>query len=367
MACVRKRRGKWVADWRDQAGIRKWRTFDTRREAEDFLDIERPKSRQWLQPSVAAKATLSEYAGHWLSLIPSTVKPRTVHGYRKLLEQHLTPTFGTVPVRQLHRGHIKTFLAAKLVAGLSRNTVRNIYAVLRSLLRSAVDDGLLVSNPADALGHHLRLVTATQTRQETIKAMTADQRRSFLKMAQAKEPRWYPLFFTLAGTGMRLGEALALQWADFDSGARTLRIARAFSKGVLQTPKSGHGRTVDLSRSLVEALLAHRVERATTWVFQTRSGAPIEPGNVWRAMARILKAAGLPPHFSPHSLRHTYASLMLQAGESPAYVQRQLGHASIQLTVDTYGKWLPMSNQGAVDRLDAPGSKTVAIPSSESS
>jgi len=58
---------------------------------------------------------------------------------------------------------------------------------------------------------------------------------------------------------------------------------------------------------------------------------------------------------------HTYASLLIQQGESPAYVQRQLGHASIKLTVDTYGKWLPMGNKAAVDRLDGPsGSKVVA-------
>jgi hypothetical protein len=65
-----------------------------------------------------------------------------------------------------------------------------------------------------------------------------------------------------------------------------------------------------------------------------------------------VKKAGLPTHFTPHSLRHTFASLLLQQGESPAYVQRQLGHASIKLTVDTYGKWLPMGNLAAVDRLD---------------
>jgi integrase len=72
--------------------------------------------------------------------------------------------------------------------------------------------------------------------------------------------------------------------------------------------------------------------------------------------------AGLPPHFTPHSFRHTFASLLLQQGESPAYVQRQLGHASIKLTVDTYGKWLPMGNKAAVDRLDdSSGSNVVAI------
>jgi hypothetical protein len=79
------------------------------------------------------------------------------------------------------------------------------------------------------------------------------------------------------------------------------------------------------------------------------------------AFARALRAVGLPGHLTVHSLRHSYASLLLQRGESPAYVQRQLGHASIQLTVDTYGKWLPAGNKAAANRLDDPsGSKMVA-------
>jgi integrase len=68
----------------------------------------------------------------------------------------------------------------------------------------------------------------------------------------------------------------------------------------------------------------------------------------------VLKAARLPLHHSPHSLRHRFASLLLQQGEAIQYVQRMLGHASITLTVDTYGKWLPMGNKAAVDRLDEP-------------
>jgi len=69
-------------------------------------------------------------------------------------------------------------------------------------------------------------------------------------------------------------------------------------------------------------------------------------------MTTVLKRANLPLHFTPHCLRYTHASLMLQQGESIVYVQKQLGHASIQITVDTYGKWLPMGNKAAVDRLD---------------
>jgi integrase len=97
------------------------------------------------------------------------------------------------------------------------------------------------------------------------------------------------------------------------------------------------------------------------WVFCSETGTPLNKSNVRRAFNRLLKRADLPAHFSPHCLRHTFASLLLQQGESPVYVQRQLGHASIKLTVDTYGKWLPMGNKAAVDRLDeGNGGKVVA-------
>jgi Phage integrase family len=96
-------------------------------------------------------------------------------------------------------------------------------------------------------------------------------------------------------------------------------------------------------------------------IFPSVVGTPLDHANVEKAFKRVLKAAELPLHFTPHCLRHSFESLLLQQGVSPAYVQRQLGHASIQLTVDTYGKWLPMGNKAAVDALDSPsGSKVVA-------
>ena len=380
MACIRKRRGKWIADWRDGFGNRKWKTFETRRQAEDFLDQERPKARQWQRSAVPLDTTVATYKTRWLASIQPTIKHRTYVGYDRLLTVHVIPVLGSIPVQRLHRSQIKDFLASKLVVvgpnSLTKNTVRNIHATLRAMLRAAVDDGLLTNNPAEKLGRQLRLVTPKVTRQENIKSMTREQRLCFLVQAQQDCPRLYPLFATLAGTGMRLGEVVALQWSDLDYSSREIRIERAFSDhathGGIQTPKSGHGRTVDLSRSLIEILKAHecltRLPAAPTkriavpdWVFPTSGGKPFDGTNLRRVMRDILKKASLPSHFTPHCLRHTYASLMLQQGESIVYVQRQLGHASIQLTVDTYGKWLPMGNKGAVDRLDGEsGSRTVA-------
>jgi integrase len=81
------------------------------------------------------------------------------------------------------------------------------------------------------------------------------------------------------------------------------------------------------------------------WVFCSQEGTSLDAANVEKALKRILGVAQLPAHFTPHCLRHTCVSLLLQQGESPAYVQRQLGHASIQLTVDTYGRWPPMGTR----------------------
>jgi integrase-like protein len=89
------------------------------------------------------------------------------------------------------------------------------------------------------------------------------------------------------------------------------------------------------------------------WLFVTKEGTLVDPANVRRAMLRVLKAAKLPLHFTPHSLRHTYASILLADGVSPVYVQEQLGHARIELTVSTYGRRLKKKAPGALDRLDS--------------
>jgi len=98
------------------------------------------------------------------------------------------------------------------------------------LLNAAIDDGILVSNPAAKLDRTLKLTVSKTTRQEEIKALTKEQRQLFLATAWREGLRYYPPFFILAGTGMRLGEALALQSEDVDLHAKTIRIARGSPK-----------------------------------------------------------------------------------------------------------------------------------------
>ncbi len=381
MACIRKRRGKWIVDYRDGAGRRRWATCATRREADDVLATKVREARQQrLGLVVDSDLTVGQYAKQWLAVVATHVKPTTISVYRTMLDKHILPVLGGVKVQTLHRAQVKALLVSKLTEGrLTRSSVRIMHAVLRSLLAAAVDDGLLVVNPADRLGRALRLIPATKVRQKQIKAMTRDQLTAFLAAAWSLGPRhrddlrYAPLFVFLARTGCRIGEALAVQWNDLDLAKRETRIERALSgRHQVGTPKSGHGRTVDLSRDLCTTLYRlHLSRKAETlrrgwpavppWVFLSRAGTRFKAEAVGAAMTRVLKRAGLPGYFTPHSLRHTFASILISEGVSPAYVQRQLGHSSIQVTVDVYGQALPASSKG-VDLLDRPanGSRVVA-------
>ena len=184
---------------------------------------------------------------------------------------------------------------------------------------------------------------------------------------------------------MREGELMALKWGDVDFKNRFIDVKRNIVRGRVTTPKSGRTRRVDVSLQLaktLEGLLAKRKVEALKngesvdvimedWVFTTTQGTLLDPHNLRkRVFYRALAMAGL-RRVRFHDLRHTYASLLIQQGESLAYVKDQLGHHSIQITVDTYGHLVPGGNRQAVDRLDdfenakgdyllGSGSKTVA-------
>jgi integrase len=149
---------------------------------------------------------------------------------------------------------------------------------------------------------------------------------------------------------------------DFERGVIHVTKNYDFKHKFIGTTKTAEGRTVDMSiqlSTILKEMLAKRREKhfkegtpRPQMLFASWTGTRLMASNIRRALRRGLKKAELPLHFTPHCLRHSFASLLLQQGESPAYVQRMLGHKSIRLTVDLYGKWLPMGNRAAVDRLD---------------
>jgi len=172
--------------------------------------------------------------------------------------------------------------------------------------------------------------------------------------------RHYPILAAALYTGARQGELLALQWGDIDWHGKFIEIRRANWRGIISSPKSGKGRRVDLADHLAGILSEHgRVLVAEAlkggrpmpeWVFPSEEGTALDAANLRKVFAKVLKKAGL-RHIRFHDLRHTFASWLIANGESLAYVKDQMGHHSIQITVDTYGHLIPGANREAVNRL----------------
>jgi integrase len=329
----RKSRDTWTVDYRDASGVRRRLTAKSREEAENLLAEKFKESRQAAPPVRDPEITVSAYAEQWLEQTAPRVEPTTLASYGDNLRLHLLPEFGTMKVRALHRAHIKALLAHKLSDGLSKNTVRLIRATLSVMLGDAVEDGIILINPAQGIGRRGRRqadAISQSERQKKIRPLSHEQLATLLATARARSSRRdYTLFLTLADTGLRPGEALALRWEDVDDVARSLRIERAVSGGRVKATKTEETRIVDLTPRLAEALSQWQAEAEaqalmaghdiSPWVFPSDAGTPLDANRVAKRFRSLLRVAGL-PHFRLYDLRHTYATdLLLPVPRSPTW------------------------------------------------
>ena len=321
-------------------------------------------------PTPAASVpTFKEYAERWLETVGSVrLRPSTVEQYRNRLRVRIYPVLGRLPLTSLTREAARTALGDMVRAGnlrtpdkpVARATVREAVTTLSTILSTAVEDGLIPANPCTRLRKHIGN-TGGQEAYE-VEVFTRDELPRLLAVAERDYLGWYPFVLCLARTGMRLGEVVALRWADIDLEGRVILVRRSQRKGRVSEPKSGKARRVDMSGQLTTALRAHKslqeAEAALQGhplperVFSTPMGHAVADdafrNNVWAA---ILRRAGL-RYRKPHTLRHTYASLLIDMGQPLTYVQHQLGHHSAAFTLKVYGHLLPRGDRRAVDALD---------------
>jgi integrase len=268
---------------------------------------------------------------------------------------------------------VRELIAAKQKEKLSQSTIRNILAPMRGMYNQAIEDGEAHANPAARVGKfNKRSGPASK-----INPLTREEIQTLLVKAREAMPAHYPLFLCAPRTGLREGELIALKGIDVDFKGKFIDVQRSISRGTVSTPKNGKSRRVDMSSQLAEVLqgllskkrsealqaemtkqVGDRRDAATVvnevmqdWLFTTPTGTRLEPSNLRKVFNKLLTTAGL-RRVRFHDLRHTFASLLISQGESLAYVRDQLGHHSIQITVDTYGHLVPGGNRQAVDRLD---------------
>jgi integrase len=311
-----------------------------------------------------------EYADEWLTItVKAKCKYSTKVNCQGLMDKYILPAFGPLPVNEINRKQVKDFLQGKYSGGLAASTVKHMKSAIAGVFTLAVDDEEIPANPARDLA---TLFQEERTREE-IDPLNKKDLAVLLETVKDRFPVHYTMVLTLARTGMRLGECRGLQWGDIDFSGRFLKVQRGFSRGKLETPKSGKSRRVDMSKQLAETLeqlkQARKIQTVKKgwkqipgWVFIGETGNPVDEGHFRsRVFAKSLDLAKL-RKIRIHDLRHSFASLLIQAGESLAYVRDQLGHHSIKITVDTYGHLVPGGNKAAVDRLDDAQFRTPDAP-----
>ena len=301
--------------------------------------------------------------GKWIDLWMEDYKKleiglSTWENYYRSINNHAYPELGHIRLKDLGPNDIQKLYNKMIKNGSAPATVRRTHQIIYGSLTQAVENRLISWNPAKA-------TVLPKLEDDEARAMTVDEMNIFLDaLNKIKGPykvrvTWRTIFLTLLGTGIRSGEALALRWARVDIRNRTATITEGIKRTkemglVFGDPKSAKSkRPVPLPNEVAFALRLLRIHQAKVklavgeayenqdLVFSSSIGTPINPRNLIRKFHEIRDTAGLSTDITVHSLRHTFATRLLERGESLKTVQVLLGHADISTTGNTYAHVMP--------------------------
>lgn len=323
--------------------------------------------------------TVGEYADHWVAGL--RLQNSTIEGYKKILRNHVTPYLGTDRLDKLTATRIAAHYRQLETSGrrdkpgygkpLSANTVSKVHVILAAMLDAAVDDGLILINPAKKR-RTVNPPSSSQVRAQKpeIVTWTGPQLHAFLSWNRDEfDDELFPLWRTIAYTGMRRSEALALRWGDLNFTTGRLGVRRAAdvtTRNKAKTTKTGSARVLDLDTDSLAVLKAYKAKRgaisldlarAEAYVFGNDAGEIRSPNEVSRRWTTRVRRAQADmdelPRVTLKGLRHTHATLLLELGEHPKVVQERLGHSTITTTMNIYSHVTPTMQKAAVDRFAA--------------
>lgn len=335
------------------------------------------------------KTSVADFLRAWLDTKAGGVRSSTLDSYRQHAAGHLVPFLGHHRLSKLTPLHVENLIASMVTAGLATATIRSVIITLSSALKAAVAWGMVPSNAA-ALAH----LPKRQNYQPH--PLSMDEAHRLLD--QFTGDHYEALFWTMVGTGLRIGEALALRWADIDLDAGRLSVrysllrVKAGSKitgvdndmvrltetAALVPPKTASSRaTLSLPAVVADHLRRHkdsqdaaRLAAGPKWrdfglVFtnpvvsrvgrggrHSKAGTPVDYNALLKRYRVALEAAGL-PQIRLHDLRHTCAVLLIEGGGANLkQVQRQMRHARIETTLDVYGHVTDELQARAAEEMD---------------
>lgn len=286
-------------------------------------------------PEAASDLTVADYAARWQHAELGRLRERTAANYRSHLRLHVLPRFGDLSLAELGEADVLELIRDLQEAGYSAWTIRTILTPFSRMLNHAIRHGVPANNPIARLDRRDR--PAVWGREQRIL-----NREEIAELLTAAPPRYSTILATAIFTGLRQGELLALTWSDLDFARGVVRVRAALDrKGRRLQPKTRNAiRDVVLMPALGKRLEAHRLESEYAsprdYVFASRAGTPLYWRNLTpRALQPALEKAKLEP-LRWHDLRHTFAALLISQGAAIAFVSRQMGHGSAEITLRVY-------------------------------
>jgi integrase len=345
-------RGMKDLGWVDGKRKRKQLTGKTQAEViKKLKELERQQEQGMVVKS-NDRLTLGAFLERWLEATGPTVRPRSLVMYRLHVRNHIVPALGSQRLTALTPDAVQVFLNHKLDT-LAPKTVMHLRATLRAALNMAVEWGYVPRN----------VVVRTKppkAKLRELRVLDQDEAKRLLAAAEGDENA--ALYTVALAMGLRLGEALGLQWSEVDFVTGRVHVQAGLQRinGKLERtePKTElSNRSIKMPEMVVASLREHQKRQrargiVTPWVFCTERGTPIDPRNALRHFKSLLAKAGLPDSIRFHDLRHSCATLLLARGMNVKVISELLGHSNPTLLLTTYGHVLPQLRDQTAAEMD---------------
>ncbi|MEK6459571.1 site-specific integrase [Heyndrickxia faecalis] len=316
--------------------------------------------------------TLQNYLDYWWNNHRKGIVAKNTYKLdAENIKNHIKPFFEEkILLKDITPVMYQEFINHLFDKGLSRRTVEIVHVTMHNAFEKAVTTKLIFDNPAKGVS-----IKGRKKKKEALMFIESDKVVDFLRVAYKYGYIYWIFFLALITSGMRKGEAAALQWTDIDFKNETISISKSmdFQEAPINPGemfgdvKTYHSeRVIKMSKLLKDALKFHikyqnqnKLALGDTYhhdlnlVFCRNDGNYLPKSSLHNAFKRILKAADLPQNLRIHSLRHTYVVLQIEAGSDMKFIQEQLGHGSYKITADVYAHVSPKIQERNINNLDA--------------
>lgn len=347
---------------RDELKGRRNRTYKTvkgsKREARSVMHRMITEMEQGILTQRNNKC-VSEWMEEWLENYLPNIEETTRIGYRTKINCYIKPAIGDILIKSLRTEHVQKMINDMKDRGLSPKNIRDTFNNINAAMKQAVRTRLIPFNPCEA-------VILPKLKKYRADVYPTEMIHKLLDIAKGTD--MYLPILLLVTVGLRRGELLALRWSDIDFDNNLLKVRSNMVRGengfIIKAPKSESGiRDIHLGNDVMSVLKEERQRymndvfsygagyQNLEFVIRQEDGSPLCPDSMTRKWARFIESHNL-PRIRLHDLRHSNATALIQAGVNSRVVQQRLGHADVNITLNTYTHVLPEMDMDAAEKLN---------------